>query len=191
MVCVRGIPGWEDRGKHFPTSLSGVLVFSCAIPPASPPARLPPTHTTLSHTQHNSHAHNLLSTGVPCTVAATVCVARVAGDIDLRFAWQVWHLATSTCILRGGRGTYGTGLALVARLDPGDAASFCVAGVALFFTHASFTSNTFTRNSFTHLTSTCISCTYRSSTISFLFPAFPTPVFGYLFEVDMWGYPAL
>ena len=167
MVCVRGIPGWEDRGKL----LSGVLVFSCAnfaclscLPPPAYSHKLSHTHnTTLTHT------HNLLSTGVPCTVAATVCVAGVAGDIDLRFAWQVWHLATSTCILRGGRGTYGTGLALVARLGPGDAASFCVAGVALFFTHASFTSNTFTRNSFTHLTSTCISCTYRSSTISFLF----------------------
>jgi len=25
------------------------------------------------------------------------------------FAWQAWHLATSTCILRGRHGTYGTG----------------------------------------------------------------------------------
>ena len=49
--------------------------------------------------------------------AAALCVAGVAlGDIDLHFAWQAWHLATSTCILRGRRGTYGTGLALVARL---------------------------------------------------------------------------
>ena len=32
--------------------------------------------------------------------------------------WQVRHLATCTCILRGRRGTYGTGLALVARLGP-------------------------------------------------------------------------
>ena len=41
-------------------------------------------------------------------VAAAVCVAGVAlGDIDLHFAWQAWHLATSTCILRGSRGTYG------------------------------------------------------------------------------------
>ena len=41
-----------------------------------------------------------------------------------------------TCIvtLRGRHGTYGTGLALVARLVPRrrwDAAAFCVAGVAL------------------------------------------------------------
>ena len=49
--------------------------------------------------------------------AAAVCVAGVAlGDIERRCAWQAWHLATWTSTLRGGRGTYGTGLALVARL---------------------------------------------------------------------------
>ena len=48
---------------------------------------------------------------------AALCVAGVAlGDIHLRFAWQAWHLETSTFVLRGRRGTYGTGLALVARL---------------------------------------------------------------------------
>ena len=31
-------------------------------------------------------------------------------------AWQAWHLAISIFTLRGRRGTYGTGLALVARL---------------------------------------------------------------------------
>ena len=59
--------------------------------------------------------------------AAVLCVAGVAlGDIHLRFAWQAWHLATSTFawqawpwltstfVLRGRRGTCGTGLALVA-----------------------------------------------------------------------------
>ena len=45
-----------------------------------------------------------------------LCVAGVAlGDICLLFAWQAWHLVTWTCTLRGKRGTYGTGLALVAR----------------------------------------------------------------------------
>ena len=49
--------------------------------------------------------------------AAALCVAGVAlGDIHLRFAWQARHLVTSTFVLRGRRGTYGTGLALVARL---------------------------------------------------------------------------
>ena len=54
------------------------------------------------------------------------------GDIHLRFTWQAWHLATSTFVLRGRRGTWGTGLA---RLGPGlvasDAAALCLAGVAL------------------------------------------------------------
>ena len=42
---------------------------------------------------------------------AALCVAGVAlGDIHLRFAWQAWHLVTSTFFLRGRRGTYSTGL---------------------------------------------------------------------------------
>eukprot|EP00435_Cladocopium_sp_Y103_P008881 s5514_g2.t1 len=45
------------------------------------------------------------------------CVAGVAlGDICLRFVWQAWLLATSALVLCGRRGTYGTGLALVAAL---------------------------------------------------------------------------
>ena len=45
------------------------------------------------------------------------CVAGVAlGDICRRFTWQAWHSATSTFVLRGRRGTYGTVLALVTRL---------------------------------------------------------------------------
>ena len=81
--------------------------------------------------------------------AAAVCVARVAlGDIERHFAWQAWHLATWTSTLCGRRGTYGTGLALVARLVPSwrrgrrrclhgrrgtwrHRAPLCVAGVAL------------------------------------------------------------
>ena len=48
---------------------------------------------------------------------------------------------------------------------------------------------------FTHLPSTYICCTRRSFTISFLFPASPTPSLPFfcclLEEVDMWGYPVL
>ena len=41
--------------------------------------------------------------------AAPLCVAGVAlGDIHLRFTWQAWHKLTSTVVLRGRRGTYGT-----------------------------------------------------------------------------------
>ena len=60
------------------------------------------------------------------------CLAGVAlGDSDLHFAWQVWHLVTWTFTLCGRRGSYGTGLALVARLGLAGAAAVCVAGVAL------------------------------------------------------------
>ena len=45
-------------------------------------------------------------------------------------AWQAWRLVTSTVTLRGRR-TYGTGLALVARLGALVVAAVCVAGVAL------------------------------------------------------------
>ena len=42
--------------------------------------------------------------------AAALCVAGVAlGNIYLRLAWQAWHLVTSTFVLHGRRGTYGTG----------------------------------------------------------------------------------
>jgi len=47
------------------------------------------------------------------------------------FAWQAWHLATWTFTLRGRRGAYGTGLALVAELGLAGGAAVCVAGVAL------------------------------------------------------------
>ena len=82
--------------------------------------------------------------------AAALCVAGVAlGEIHLRFALQAWPFTTSTFVLRGRRGTSGTGLGLVARLGATGRAvtprhfpwqgwhlrqrppSLCVAGVAL------------------------------------------------------------
>ena len=42
--------------------------------------------------------------------AAELCVAGVAQThIYSRFAWQAWHKLTSTIVLRGRRGTDGTG----------------------------------------------------------------------------------
>ena len=59
--------------------------------------------------------------------AAALCVAGVAlGDIYLRFAWQAWHLVTSTLVLRGRPGTWS------------HPPSFCVAGVALGHIHLRF-----------------------------------------------------
>ena len=67
------------------------------------------------------------------------------GDMELRFAWQPWHLVTWTFVLRGRRGTSATGLVARNACDAPDAAivlrgrrgtwchgcAFCVAGVAL------------------------------------------------------------
>ena len=65
---------------------------------------------------HWAGSGGALVLGLVAGDAAALCVAGVAlGDIHLRFAWQAWNLETSTFILRGRRGTYGTGLALVAR----------------------------------------------------------------------------
>ena len=52
--------------------------------------------------------------------AATLCVAGVAlGDIHLDFTWQAWHNLTSTFVLRGRRGTHGTGWRAWARFSRG------------------------------------------------------------------------
>ena len=121
------------------------------------------THTQLTHTQlvHTQLVHTQLvtlrgrrgtyGTGLALVArlvprrrcdAAAFCVAGVAlCDIHLHFVWQAWHFTTWIVTLRGRRGTYGTGLALVARLVPRrrcDAAAFCVAGVALCDIHLHF-----------------------------------------------------
>ena len=103
------------------------------------------THTTYTHTHAHKtlqgrrgtwwHRPSLCVAGVAlmalgwlwwrvwfpfaAVVAAALCVAgMVLGDIDPHFAWQAWHLVTSTVTLHGRRGAYGTGLALVTRLVP-------------------------------------------------------------------------
>ena len=80
------------------------------------------THNLLTHNLH-THTHTTYSPGGALGFrrgagdAAAVGVAAVAlGDIHLGFTWQAWHFVTSTFTLCGRRGTYGTGLALVARL---------------------------------------------------------------------------
>ena len=68
---------------------------------------------------------------VPVGAAASRVAGVALGDIYLHFAWQAWHWVTSTFTLRGRRGTYGTGRALVAQRVPVGAAASRVAGVAL------------------------------------------------------------
>ena len=51
-----------------------------------------------------------LGLGLVARDAAALCVEGVAQcQIHVRFAWQAWHKLTSTIVLRGRRGTDGTG----------------------------------------------------------------------------------
>ena len=78
-------------------------------------------------------------TGLGARDAAALCVAGVAQpDIHLRFTWQAWHKLTSTVVLRGRRGTHGTGWRAWTGLGARDAAALCVAGVAQTHTYCRF-----------------------------------------------------
>ena len=121
------------------------------------------TNNTLTHTQTHTHFawqawHNLTSTvvlrgrrgthgtgwrawtGLGARDAAALCVAGVPQpDIHLRFTWQAWHKLTSTVVLRGRRGTHGTGWRAWTGLGARDAAALCVAGVPQPDIHLRFT----------------------------------------------------
>ena len=72
--------------------------------------------------------------------AAALCVAGMAqSHIHLRFTWQAWHNLTSTVVLRGRRGTHGTGWRAWSGFVACDAAAVCVAGVAQSHIHLRFT----------------------------------------------------
>ena len=180
-----------DRWNHhpqmvdlFPTSLYGVLDFWLCTPGCRllllPP---PPSHTTCSHTtcSHTTCSHTACS---HTTYSHTTWLLAT----PWLFVWQAWHSATSTCILRGRRGTYSTGLALVARLGPvwrrcrrgclcgrcgtwRHRRAFCVAGVA----PTALSPN--------------LSCTisFPSCLSHLIF----TSAWWSLEEINMWGYPVL
>ena len=79
-------------------------------------------------------------TGLGACDAAALCVAGVAQPhIHLRFTWQAWHKLTSTVVLRGRRGTDGSGWRAWTGLGACDAAALCVAGVAQTHTYCRFT----------------------------------------------------
>ena len=79
-------------------------------------------------------------TGLGACDAAALCVAGVAQThIHLRFTWQAWHKLASTVVLRGRRGTHGTGWRAWTGLGACDAAALCVAGVAQTHIHLRFT----------------------------------------------------
>ena len=101
------------------------------------------SHTTLSHTNFITHSSTQTFSHTPSfnTNFLTQCVAGVAlGDIDVPFAWQAWHLATSTAWQAwrlwhwaGSGGALGTPrhFAWQAWRLCSHPPLFCVAGVAL------------------------------------------------------------
>ena len=115
MFCVAGVAlmalgcvwwcGWGAL-RHFAWQVWRLATSTCTLRGRSGTWRHSPTFCVAGV------AHMALG--------AALCAAGVAlGDIDLGLAWQAWHLATSTCTLRGKRGTW--------RHPP----MFCVAGVTL------------------------------------------------------------
>ena len=181
-MCLVLLDGWFClKSVFFATSLCGVLVFDCALPPLHPasPRLAPPlrrlplvttqlthnlsphnllthnllthnlsphnllthtlsthnllthnllthntqlvttqlththlvhaqlAHTQLTHTQHTTCHHTTYShTPCPHTTCPHTQLVHTQLTHTHHFAWQAWHLATWTCILRGRRGTW-------------------------------------------------------------------------------------
>ena len=79
-------------------------------------------HTPLCHTPSFTHlflTHHLSHTLFHTPLCHTHTIFHTPLCHTPSFAWQAWRLATSTCVLRGKRGTWR------------HRSSFCVAGVAL------------------------------------------------------------
>ena len=98
------------------------------------------TSTFVSRGRRGTHGTGWRAwTGLGACDAAALCVAGVAQThIYCRFAWQAWHKLTSTVVLRGRRGTHGTGWRAWTGLGACDAAALCVAGVAQTHIHCRF-----------------------------------------------------
>ena len=131
--------GRRGTNSHLPSCVAGValMVLGGALGPgfgacdAGAPRHfachnLTSTFVSRGRPGTNSHLPSFCVAGVALMVlggalgpgfgacdargAAPLCVAGVAQpDIHLRFTWQAWHDLTSTVVLRGRRGTYGTG----------------------------------------------------------------------------------
>ena len=131
---ILGLSGLGESADHlmgfnksfFPHLCVGFLFL--ILYPAPPPPPPPPTH--LCHTQL-CHTH-LCHTHLCHTQLCHTQLWRGTCDIHLHFAWQVWHLLTSTSFLGGRRRPWrhppvlcaagvalmAHGLGLVARLWP-------------------------------------------------------------------------
>ena len=101
----------------------------------------------------NSHPPSFCVAGVALMVLGGALGPDLSPVTPRHFAWQAWHLVTSTfvsrgrrgtklasaVVLRGRRGTHGTGWRAWSGFVACDAAALCVAGVALGDIHLRFT----------------------------------------------------
>ena len=107
-------------GVFVPTSLCGVLVFGCALPPRLPPCPSCPSRPphTRSHT-HNLSTYNLSHTQNSLTTYSHTHTQLLHAQlVTAQLAHTQLDHTQFVHTLRGRRGAYGTGLALVARLGP-------------------------------------------------------------------------
>ena len=76
----------------------------------------------------------------PATQNESGCeiVPRLPRETKVDVTWQAWRNLTSAFVLRGRRGTHGTGWRAWAGLVADDAAALCVAGVAQSHIHLRF-----------------------------------------------------
>ena len=89
----------------------------------------------------NSHPPSFCVAGVALMAlggALGLAWSPVTPGTPRHFAWQAWHNLTSTVVLRGRRGTHGTGWRAWTGLVARDAAALCVAGVAQTHIHRRF-----------------------------------------------------
>ena len=92
-------------------SVSTIFVNHLCQPPSFTYIFVKPSVSTIFVNHHLSHTY-------------------FSNHLWRRFAWQAWHSETFTFVLRGRRGTYGTGWRAWTGLVADDIAALCVAGVA-------------------------------------------------------------
>ena len=120
----------------------------------------------------NSHPPSFCVAGVALMVLGGALGPDLSPVTPRHFAWQAWHLVTSTLVsrgtrgtklastvvLRGRRGTHGTGWRAWSGFVACDAAALCVAGVALGDIHLRFMWQAWHK-----LTSTVVLCGRRGT----------------------------
>ena len=149
-VVSRGRPGTNSHLLSFCVAGVGQMALGGALGRAWAPVtprhfvwqawhNLTSTFVSRGRRGTNSHLLSFCVAGVG-QMALGGALGRAWAPVTPRhFAWQAWHKLTSTVVLRGSRGTDGTGWRAWTGLGACDAAALCVAGVAQPHIHLRFT----------------------------------------------------